>query len=106
MGFAIFYPCLGLSSYSKINSQNRHEMGHQSSGCAQKFQRTKKLTTDSLRFANNVHLTQRFNHGLNSRGSPSRLAKSRFEKNLHACIVASHVVCRARDACCPVANLI
>ena len=31
----------------------------------------------------------------------SRLARSRFEKNLHVCIVVSHVVNRARDACCP-----
>ena len=30
-----------------------------------------------------------------------RLAKSRFEKHLHACTVASHVVNRARDACFP-----
>ena len=30
----------------------------------------------------------------------SRLVKSRFEKHLHASIVASHVVNRARDACC------
>ena len=30
----------------------------------------------------------------------SRLAESRFEKHLHACIVASHVVNRARNACC------
>ena len=31
----------------------------------------------------------------------SRLAKSRFEKHLHASIVASHVVNRAQDASCP-----
>ena len=31
----------------------------------------------------------------------SLLAKSRFEKHLHASIVASHVVNRGRDACCP-----
>ena len=45
---------------------------------------------------------QRTNHGPNSRGSAhSQLAKSRFEKHFHACIVASHVVNRARDAYCP-----
>ena len=31
------------------------EMGHQSSACAQHFQRTKKLTATTLRFAHNVH---------------------------------------------------
>ena len=31
----------------------------------------------------------------------SRLAKSRFEKHLDACIVPSHVVNGVRDACCP-----
>ena len=49
--------------------QNRHEIGHQSSACAEQFQRAKKLTAHSLRFANNVRLTERFNHGPNSRGS-------------------------------------
>ena len=31
----------------------RHEMGQQNSACAQQFQRTKKLTRATLRFANN-----------------------------------------------------
>ena len=70
-------PARKQKRWNFINSQNRHEMGHQSSACAQQFQRTKKLTADSLRFANNVHLTGRFNHGSNS---SSRLAKSRFGK--------------------------
>ena len=64
-----FTPMCGFVQLLKINSQNRHEMGHQSSACAQQFQRTRKLTADSLPFANNVHLTERFNHGPNSRGS-------------------------------------
>ena len=44
-------------------------MVYQSRACARQVQRTKKLTTAALRFANNVHLTERSNHGLNSRGS-------------------------------------
>ena len=68
-GVSNFQPMSGFVQLLKINSQNRHEMGHQSSACAQQFQRTKKLTADSLRFANNVHLRERFNHGPNSRGS-------------------------------------
>ena len=49
-------PTSGFVQLLKINK----------SACAQQFQRTKKLTAATLRFANNVHLTKRFNHGPNS----------------------------------------
>ena len=62
-GVCNFTPTSGFVQLLKINCQNRHGMGHQTSACAQQFQRTNKLTADSLRFANNVHLTERFNHG-------------------------------------------
>ena len=68
-GACNFTPMSGFVQLLNINSQNRHEVGHQSSACAQQFQRTKKLTADSLRFANNVHLTERFNRGPISRRS-------------------------------------
>ena len=100
-GVCSFTPISGFVQLLKINSQSRHEMGHQSNACAQQFQRTKKLRAATLRFANNVHLTESFNHGPNFKRVGSRLAISRFEKHLHACNVASHVVNRARDACCP-----
>ena len=92
----------GFVQLHKINNQNRHEMGHQNGACAQQFQRTKKKTHSSdaaIRkqhaFDREVQLWAKFMR------VGSRLAKSRFEKHLHACTVASHVVNRARDACCP-----
>ena len=68
--FAILHPWSGFVQLVTINNKKKHEKGHQNSFCAQQFQRTNKFRTATLRFANNVHLTERFNHGLNSRGSP------------------------------------
>ena len=93
----LLHPCLGLCSYSRSTIRIGARWGHQNSACAQQFQRTKKLTAATVRFANNVH----FQPWAKFMRVGSRLAKSRFEKLLHACIVASHVVNRARDACCP-----
>ena len=42
VGFCNFTPMSGFVQLLKINNQNRHEMGHQNSACAQQFQRTKK----------------------------------------------------------------
>ena len=67
-GVCNFSPTSGFVQLLKINTQNRHEMGHQSSACAQQFQRTKKLTAATLRFANNVHLTERYIMGQTQEG--------------------------------------
>ena len=94
-------PMSGFAQLPKINSWDTRAALARSS-----FSTQKKLTGATLRFANKVHLTERFNHGSNSRGSGSRLAKSRFEKLLHECIVASRVVNRSRRVLSTVANLI
>ena len=84
----------------KINSQNRHENG---------------TPEQRLRTAVSAHQKTHSRHAAIRRQSAfdrevqswakikrvgSQLAKSRFEKHVHACIVVSHVVNRARDACC------
>ena len=43
-----FAPMSGFLQILRINnSQNQHQLRHQSSACAQQFQRTKNLTADS-----------------------------------------------------------
>ena len=96
--FAILHPMSGFVQLLKVNIQNRHEMEHQNSACAQQFQRTKKLSSDAA-----IRKQRAFDRKVQPWAKFMRVgsgpAKSRFEKHLHACIVASHVVNRARDAC-------
>ena len=96
-----FTPMSGFVQLLKINNQNRHEMGHQNSACAQKFQRTKKTHSSDAAIRKQRAFDREVQPWAKFMRVGSRLAKSRFEKHLHASIVASHVVNRARDACCP-----
>ena len=97
-GIRNFTPMSGFVQLLKLNSQNRHENEHQSSACAQQFS-AHKTHSDAIRkqrpFDREAQSWTKF-----KRVGP-RLAKSRFGKHVHACSVASHVVSRARDACCP-----
>ena len=91
----------GFVQLLKINSQNKHEKGHQSSACAQQFQRTKKTHSSDAAICKQRAFDREVFSWAKLEGVGSRLSKSRFEEQLHACIVASHVVNRAREACCP-----
>ena len=47
-GVCHFTPMSGFVQLLKINIQNKHETGQQNSSCAQRSQRTKKLTAATL----------------------------------------------------------
>ena len=63
-GIPNFTPMSGFVQLLKTTNQNRHEMGHQNSACAQQIQR--KKIHSRLAAIRKVHLTERFNHGPNS----------------------------------------
>ena len=99
--FAISHAMSGCVQLLKINGQNRREVGHQSSACAQQFWRTKKTRSSDAAVRKQRACNRVVQSWAKFKKAGSRLAKTRFKKHLHACIVASHVVNRARDACCP-----
>ena len=71
----------------KINNQNRHEMGHRNSACAQQFQRTQKTHSSDAAIRKQCAFDTEVQPLAKFMRVGSRLAKSRFKKHLHACIV-------------------
>ena len=98
--FAASHPCLEVCSCSRSTVRigtrwdTRAALAH-SSSAHQKTHSSDAAIRKQCEFDREVQSWAKFKR------VGSRLAKSRFEKHLHTRIVASHVVNRARDACCP-----
>ena len=100
VGFAILHPCLGLCSYARSTVRKSARWDTRAALAHSSCSAPKNHSSDAA-----VRKQRAFNREYQSwpnfRVVGSRLAKSRLKKHLHARSVASHIVNRARDACCP-----